>query len=232
MISERKMANSYVSFWNQLLPTADTFVRQINIASERFYSHVPAVTKDRDKRAVINELAFRLFKATVDGDEITPELKGAIESEVRDYIEDLIRANVKIPPLSNEEVEESERISKSLSMYFAMSDLSALIFWPLFKGCGRISACRGDIIDGNKLIEVKAGDRNFKVTDIRQLMIYMALNFSSGQYPIKEMALVNPRTGFKYECDIDILIEFSSGRKAVDVFADIVDFISAETISK
>jgi hypothetical protein len=232
MISERKFANSYASFWNQLLPTADAFVRKINLASERFCRPIDAVSKDRNKRAVINELAFRLFKVIAAGNEIEPDMTDNLEKGVRDYIEKLIHSGFKIPALSKEEVAESERIAASLSMYFSKTDISPLKFWPLFKGCGQLDACRADIISGSKLIEVKAGERNFKITDVRQVITYLALNFNSGQYSIIEIALVNPRTGLKFECEADMLIEFCSGRKAVDIFSDIVEFISSETGSK
>jgi hypothetical protein len=129
-------------------------------------------------------------------------------------------------------VAESEMLADSLSMYFGRTDLSAVKFWPVFKGCGQLDACRADIISGCNLIEVKAGERNFKITDVRQVITYLSLNFNSGQYPIMEIALVNPRTGLKFECGVDMLIELSSGRKAVDVFSDIIEFISAETGSK
>jgi hypothetical protein len=101
MISERKFANSYASLWNQLLPTADAFVRRMNLASERFSRPIVAVSKDRDKRAVINELAFRLFKAIAAGNEVVPDLTARIEKEARHYIETLIHSSAKIPNLSN-----------------------------------------------------------------------------------------------------------------------------------
>jgi len=78
----------------------------------------------------------------------------------------------------------------------------------------------------------KAGDRNFKISDLRQLITYLSLNFNSKQFQINNIALVNPRTGLKYEATIPFLIESCSGRKPVDVFSDIVDFVSTEIKSK
>ena len=79
---------------------------------------------------------------------------------------------------------------------------------------------------------MKAGDRHFRITDLRQIIIYLALNFYSQQYQLAKVALVNPRTGKNFECSIDILIESCSGRKSVDVFSDVIDFVSAEVESK
>jgi hypothetical protein len=232
MMSERKFSNSYTSFWTQLLPTVEAFVRQMNLANERFCAPVGSVTKDRDKRSVVNELGFRLFRAKAMGMEITYELKEISERETRSYIERLIPGAVKIPPLSVKETAESERIAAALATCFGAEALPRLDFWPVFQGCGRLESCRGDIINGAILVEVKAGDRNFRVVDVRQVITYLALNFASKQYSLSKVAFINPRICKSYECGIDNLVEHSSGRKAVEVFEDIIEFLSAETGSK
>jgi len=233
MISERKFSNSYSSFWNQLLPTADSFVRRLNLASERFtkplYSAIPI---NRNKRAVINELAFRLFKEKTICDKISLSKIILLEKNVRAYIERLAPSIKKIRALSKEELLEAQKIADSLSAYFYKHDFKAITFWPLFKGCGQLDACKADIIYKKKLIEVKAGERHFRITDLRQIITYLSLNFYSQQYRIENIALVNPRTGKEFECAIDPLIESCSGRKSVDVFSDVIDFISTEVESK
>lgn len=229
MISERKFSNSYSSFWNQLLPTSDSFVRQLNLASERFAGPVNSSTPvDRDKRAVINELAFRLFKEKATSGKISASKIISIEQEVRTYIERLAPNISNIPALSKTELIEVENISKSLSTYFYRPDFSVMFFWPIFKGCGQLDACKADIIYKNKLIEVKAGDRHFRIIDLRQIITYLALNFKSQQYQLTNIAIVNPRTGKEFECSTESLIESCSGRKSVDVFSDIIDFVSTE----
>lgn len=229
MISERKFSNSYTSFWNQLLPTADSFLRQLNLASERFSfpidSDMPA---DREKRAVINELAFHLFKINAEGTELSLDIVRDTENDVRSYIERLAPNINNISTLTHNELKETDKLVSSLYSYFRMVDLNALVFWPVFKGCGQLDTCKGDIIHNDKLIEVKAGDRHFRAIDVRQLVAYLSLNFISNQYILTNIGLVNPRTGLHFECSIDVLIESSSGRKSVDVFSDVIDFISSE----
>jgi hypothetical protein len=229
MISERKFSNSYASFWNQLLPTADTFVRQMNLASERFTLPIDSATPvDKDKRAVINELAFRLFKEKATGSRLTPDEVLNLEKNVRLYIGRLPPKINDIPDLTKDELKESEELSDVLSKYFNEKDLSFLMFWPIFKGCGQLDVCKGDIILSDKLIEVKAGDRHFRVIDIRQIITYLSLNSISKQYSLTSISLVNPRTGLCFDSTIDFLIESSSGRKAVDIFTDVISFISSE----
>lgn len=232
MISERKFSNSYASFWTQLLPTADVFVRHMNLANKRFRPPVGSITSDRDKRAIINELGFRLFAARADGLEINGEYKRSLELESRTYIGRLVRDISEMPPLSTKEMEESEHIALALATYFDSQKLNYLVFLPPFKGCGWLEACKGDIINGARLIEVKAGDRPFRITDVRQVLAYLTLNFAAKQYPLSEVAFVNPRTCMCYECEVDSFVERCSGRKAVDIFEDIIEFVSAETNSK
>jgi len=233
MISERKFSNSYSSFWNQLLPTADSFVRRLNLASERFTGPLDSsLPVDRDKRAVINELAFRLFKEKVNSSKISSDKIMSLEQDVRSYIEQLVPSIKKLTILSKVELIEAEKIAASLSAYFYKPDFKAIIFWPLFKGCGQLDACKADIIYKSKLIEVKAGDRHFRIADLRQIITYLALNFYSQQYQLAHIALVNPRTGKKFECSVDTLIGSCSGRKSVDVFSDVIDYLSTEVGSK
>jgi hypothetical protein len=233
MISERKFSSSYSSFWNQLLPIADSFVRRLNLECERFAEPIEsAITVDRDRRAVINELGFRLFKEKAISGEISSDKLISIEQNVRAYIERLAPRVNKLTALSKAELIESEKLAASLSLYFDKPDFSTIQFWPLFKGCGQLDACKADIIYDTKLIEVKAGARHFRITDIRQIITYLALNFYSQQYQLANIALVNPRTGKEYECTIDTLIESCSGRKPVDIFSDVIDFVSTEEGSR
>jgi hypothetical protein len=233
MISEHKFANSYSSFWNQLLPIADSFLRHLNLASERFATPITSsLPIDRDRRSVVNELGFRLFRERTITGSLSEEKVTSIERAVREYIERLVPSISKLASLTKEERTEADKIAKSLASYFYKPDLSKIIFWPQFKGCGQLGACKADMICKSKLVEVKAGDRQFRVTDIRQIITYLALNFSSQQYQLANIVLVNPRTGKEYECTVETLIESCSGRKPVDVFSDIIDFVSAEEISK
>jgi hypothetical protein len=232
MISERKFSKSFSSFWNELLPTADSFVRRMNLSLYRYC--LPTESKletDRDRRSVINELSFRLFMEVAKGKELSFNDKMELSVKVSNYIEKLA-PNINIDlPISEEELKEAESLSSSLADYFLDSRISELNFWPSFRGCGRIHTCKGDIISNDKLIEVKAGDRHFRITDIRQIITYLSLNSISKQYVIEHIALVNPRKGLSFETTVEILIEDCSLKKPVDVFGDIIDFLSTEVIS-
>jgi len=232
MISERKFSNSFSSFWKELLPTADSFVRRMNLSLERYC--LPTESRlevNRDRRSVVNELSFRLFMSLAKGKKLSVNDKMKMSLEVSHYIERLA-PNINIDqPISKEEIEEAESLSSALTQYFSNDELDKLWFWPVFRGCGRINSCRGDIISNDKLVEVKAGDRHFRITDVRQVIAYLALNSISKQYEIQHIALVNPRKGLFFETTVEDLIKECSQRKPVDVFGDIIDFLSSEIVS-
>jgi hypothetical protein len=232
VISERKFSNSFSSFWNELLPTADSFVRRMNLSLERYC--LPTESRfevNRDRRSVINELSFRLFMSLAKGKKLSIKDKMKMSLEVSHYIEKLA-PNINIDqPISKEELEEAESLSSALAQYFSGASLNKLRFWPIFRGCGMINACKGDIITDDKLVEVKAGDRHFRITDFRQVIAYLTLNSISKQYDTQHIALVNPRKGLFFETTVEVLIEGCSQRKSVDVFGDIIDFLSSEVVS-
>ena len=232
MISERKFSNSFSSFWNQLLPTADSFVRRMNLSLERYCRPTESIFEtNRDRRSVINELSFRLFMNSAKGKELSSSDKMKLSVEVSNYIEKLA-PNINIDlPISQGELEEAESLSSALAAHFSENVITKLQFWPVFRGCGRIHACKGDIISNDKLVEVKAGDRHFRITDLRQLITYLGLNSISKQYDIEHIALVNPRKGLSFETTVESLIDDCSRRKPVDVFGDMIDFLSTEVIS-
>jgi len=232
MISERKFSNSFSSFWNELLPTADSFVRRMNLSLDRYCLPTESIFEtNRDRRSVINELSFRLFMNLAKGKELSSNDKMELSVKVSHYIEKLAPNINTDLPISQEDLSEAESLSSSLTAYFSDHEISKLRFWPVFRGCGRIHACKGDIKSNDKLIEVKAGDRHFRITDIRQIITYLSLNSISKQYVIEHIALVNPRKGLSFETTVEILIEDCSRRKPVDVFGDIIDFLSTEVIS-
>jgi hypothetical protein len=164
------------------------------------------------------------------GRKLDIKAKRELGNKVGLYIQRL--SGSKINEVTQKEIEESEELAYSLFLYFQNTDLNSLIFWPSFIGCGRLNSCKGDIVLENKLIEVKAGERHFRLIDVRQVITYLALNFCSKKYKLQDIALLNPRTGLVFETSVSILIESCSGRRPVDVFSDIVDFVSTEINSK
>lgn len=95
-----------------------------------------------------------------------------------------------------------------------------------------MQSCTGDIQIGDTLVEVKAGNRNFRGPDIRQLLVYAALNFFSSGNMYKNICLVNPRTGKYVLYDLDEISYLLSGKTGLDLVNEILVFLLGYEISK
>lgn len=65
-----------------------------------------------------------------------------------------------------------------------------------------------------------------RLGDLRQVLIYCALNFAAKGYDISSVCLVNPRAGTYVEEDVEFLCRAASGASAVEVLAAIVEYCS------
>ena len=235
MISERKFAHSYTSFWNQVLPRVDSYLRLANCAYERYEDEIPfRISGHRDRRGIVNELGFRLFaESTTCGPVADDRIKILAES-VRQYVERLSNAadGVAKEEVNEQEIKESMVIADSLSHYYQNIPPSELVFSPDFPGCGIIDSVKADILHGTELFEVKAGDRSFRVTDIRQVLVYCCLDFASKRHGIKTVVLLNPRRGTYFRTTVSDLVKECSGTTAVDFFGSVIDFVSTEPNSR
>mgnify|MGYP000927955544 CR=1 FL=1 len=235
MISERKFAGTYTSFWSQLLPRMDTFVRRMNCSCERYCKEVYDISSThRDRRGIVNELAFRIFQEDPAKACLAPAHIATLAENVRVYIERLSNEHDGVVelPVSDDEIMTALALANSLRTYFRDISADKLIFWPPFPGCGILRACKGDIISGSTLYEIKAGDRSFRVTDVRQILVYCSLDYASKRYGLQSVTLLNPRRGVYYKLSIKSLVEECAGLSPTDLFESILEFISSDTPSR
>lgn len=231
MISERQLSMDYPSFWRGITPMADVYWRAQNLQTERFAEPLHT-TRERQSRGFVNELAFESFVVVAsDGNKVDSEkfrvAAESVKEAVAKYIARFSRMNKdeflqELPSELPEVVAVAERLYQFFSPKFKMS-MSA--FRPKFSGCGSLMAVEGDILIGNTLYEVKAGDRNFRVSDLRQLLVYCALNHKKPVANITQIALVNPRIGISWSSDLESCSRAISGRSSTELLDDIVDFV-------
>ncbi len=100
-------------------------------------------------------------------------------------------------------------------------------FSPSFEGLGFLNNAQGDVLYNDVLVEVKAGYRTFSVNDIRQVLVYLALNhYSRHPYDIKKIELYNPRMGSVFEADVAQLCDEISALQPSDLFHEVLLFVT------
>jgi len=137
--------------------------------------------------------------------------------------------------LAPSDVEETEisLLAERLQVFFSQAAKGEnLEIQPRFPGCGMIDTCFGDVRFRDALYEVKAGDRNFRSVDVRQLMIYAALCKSARMEPLRRMGLFNPRTGFSFCIGLDDVCLEVSGTSSEELLAEIIRVVSSGDTSR
>lgn len=233
MITELDFIRTYNNFWRTLFPGADDYIRLINSGLVERFEKPIKVEDIASRRALINNIAFSIFEKYVtqkDSTALIDSLSGDSEmvitlSEVE--IEKLSRfrfAENVTSLLSVDELNVAKAISQRLIKKYV--DKPMLLIRPIFPGCGLIFESEGDILFENNLIEIKAGQRSFSVQDLRQLFVYLALNHQAKKFEIKFVELCNPRTGLFWRDSVSVISQNISGASSVEIFNDIINFIS------
>lgn len=244
MISERSFAHSFDSFWHELLPLLTPgFVALFNAAYETVLRDVSGqelsllpVPTGVERRDIVAEFAFRLARiAHKEHMNLKKSLdeKGLIARAETEAFE-LIRryeggAPAEVVPLSECERSEGLRLADRYSaLYLAFPEGSTIKFCPVFPGAGFLNSSEGDIAISDCLIEVKTTTRNPAGKDLRQLIIYLALDANAGKKRWSHMGIFNPRRGTMHLVEIDSLVlRLSGGKPRSDVFAELIAFVQS-----
>jgi hypothetical protein len=229
------------SFWKGLAPTTDIFVRRLNLGHyEREFPEMKIPTRPM-RRGFINEVAFAVFCQSVKNQQgwlLGKLTKSELDEAVVSVRSLAVRReaggeNKLDEDFSAEELADIEEQRDRLIKFFFLNQSSdSLVTEPPFPGCGIIDASKGDIIVSGVLFEVKAGDRLFRSIDVRQLIMYSALNHVSQRFRVEHLGLFNPRRGVSATFPVDDLCNEISGKRSVDLFSEIVAAISSGEVSR
>jgi len=240
MISERTFAEKYTSFWHRALPMGAKGVAAINNDLTHKFSQGRPLPEGEIRADLVSEISLRWLAARVVDGLLVKRRPSAAElarlaAEAGAFVA-LLKGSPtpELPPPSPAEIREAAALSEILiDLVQAQGDGRELIVpRPPFDGCGQLSACRGDLLVGQTLYEVKAvSDEGFQQPDLRQLVIYCALNFAAPRYDIRQIGLVNPRQGTLFRSDLEWIVQNLSGQEPVDLFYEILDFLSTERVS-
>ncbi|MGA2487448.1 MAG: hypothetical protein ABSF49_15885 [Roseiarcus sp.] len=236
MIDAKSFASSYNAFWSEAAPTCEHFVRRLNLESvERFEPPLPSSGGSR--AALIAEFAFSLFvERTVENRtgtkrsnaEITEAAWVWTEKRLAPYASQGLDITQKC---TKHELDEVLIISDRLVKFFRARPRQ-LILKPIFSGCGFVDNSEGDVIAGDTIYEIKTVQRTFRSTDIKQAVVYAALNYGSKQYIINNIGIVNPRNGLFCLINLERLCIEIAGVSAENFFGIVTQELSSGELSR
>ena len=240
MISERSFASSFEGFWSELLPLlTPTFLHTMSEMykeplTDPFGIPLKPIPKAADTAsAVVAEFAFYLAKCAIQngitvrtafGDEgLRSNAEMTAADAVRRYEGAFQYPSVK---LRNDELSEGFMIAENYQRFFAqIPRMDRPEFEPTVRGAGFLETCRADVSIGQALFEVKTVDRNLASKDIRQLIVYLALQAATGERRWTVGGFFNPRKAEYHEFAVDDLIaQISGGRSSSEVYHTLVHF--------
>lgn len=235
MISEQHFSSSFTSLWHEIIPLADTYWRRENLRIVRQALPIDNVAPV-NLRGFLNELAFETFsRAKVAGllpkNEIILSVAQECIEIVAEYILRITGDESSIA-LHLDNTCKQEILGMTRNLMLSFPDSKSFHIRPKFSGCGVVSACEGDLIYKDCLYEIKAGDRSFRVSDIKQLLIYSSLAFSKGELNFSKVGLFNPRNGYYWERTLDRLCIELSGMRESDVLSNIAGSMTQLAISR
>lgn len=234
MISEKTFIKYYSSFWDQLLPGADHYLRMINSGlKERIFP--PITIEDIPvRRALISSMAYNLFykyhKGIITKNEI--DLLDS-ESPVLAVIKE--ESFTKVSSLSNSDTFNSDLTVNEIKIVLILANRLCdflkskknIKVYPKFQGCGLLFDCYGDLKYDKTLVEIKAGESNFSKFDIYQLITYGTLDYANGSlFDLQHFELLNIRTGVSWIESIETVCEIIAGCSSVELYSEITNFIS------
>jgi len=223
MISETNFSRSYSSFWINLLPWLNSFCQSLN-KSMRQRIHQPIDQNESSGfRSINNIISFTHYCNITNNPDY--EISDSI-SEALKYAKRFPRSNVDSYSFTEIHKTIVNQQVKNLCTLYKEPDF----LLPIFPGCGIIDNCFGDILTDKCLVEVKAGERGFQPSDLRQLIVYLSLNWiNDSSYQIGKISLYNPRMGFYWEHDINTFFQSITDVVKEDVFDQLTKYLLIES---
>ena len=235
MISEHQFATHYSSAWLSVAPLSDGFWSFENKQVDRVDIPLHSVAP-KGMRGIINEAAFRAFC------EVYPMPRPIDKGRVAEIVERGFNEAIayvarfsNAPPVEPSDIDadcytDAVALLGRLVRYFPAQ--RNITLRPKFVGCGLLSACEGDLIVDDCLFEVKAGDRAFRITDLRQLLTYAALAYASDKLAFSSIGLFNPRTGVAWRRSLVEVCQSISGSRPNDTLSALAEQFSAASASR
>lgn len=237
MIGEHEISAGFHSFWGELLPLLTPACVTIFNRSYGQYldgyrpvdRELEITTADLTEPDMLAEAAFEMFRLAYEQGIRTREViesPGLFGKAWRMAQESIaLHRVVSSDALPVRESVDYRYLLALGRRYEALSELfpgAALEFFPTLKGCGVLGSRQADLAVARTLIEVKTVDRNFSSKDIKQVIVYLALDYLSGDHRWESVMFFNPRKSFQATFNPTKFLSYiSAGRSAGDVYREV-----------
>ena len=238
MISERTISRGFQSVWSSHFPMLNSsFVVSLNrhftkpiTSSEGVNAAIVKPPSHHTSHDLVAELGIQLAKkalslrcssqqAAQDTELLASAWKDALKLVNRYEGERTFPALEKI---ASDWIKDAILLSSNLCV-FIESHQGELEFDPTISGTRSIPTCEADLCIGDLLVEVKTVSRRFSTQDLRQVLIYLALDWANGAQRWERACLVNPRRAIYAMFSVDWLVKQTSGRSCAEVFGEFLD---------
>lgn len=247
MITERHFASSFPAFWRDLVPLlTPSRVRILNSGHEVRMCNaegvkLPSIASHAETRdsAVVSEFAYHLaLKAisrslTVREAFEDREVRASAQKGAIDIVSKYEDAGIlPTSTLNDGELDEGLKLALRYDTFvYHHGRPEDCTFQLPIQGAGFLPACKADLALGDYLVEIKTVKRSLAGKDIRQLIVYLALSKGPTGQPWRHAGFFNPRRATYHKFETRELIDLISGGKtAVEVFADLRDFICSSDV--
>jgi hypothetical protein len=224
MISEVNFSRGYSSFWIEHFPWLSSYCQSINKYNLARVHRSIEESEPPEFRSINNTIAFFHF-GNIIGDkefDILLSINQALE-----YLKRFPRTSASSYEFNqlNEKIVQKQ-VDNLFGNYKKDIKLN-----PFFPGCGIIDNCNGDILQNEKLIEIKAGERSIAPSDLKQLIVYSALNWISEteQHKITELEIYNPRVGYKWTNSLEDFLNSITDISKEDVFDQLTKYLVTQS---
>ncbi|RZJ51639.1 MAG: hypothetical protein EOO44_14310 [Flavobacterium sp.] len=235
MISERDISEKFSAIWKQHFPLlTPNFIRVLN-GTQTFRINTKQVLALEEVRFdLISEAAFNLSELAF-VNEITAS-KAFIKEEQIKIISRTAQSiwkpgNYTDNDLSISDIEKQEIVAIAENILEFIEKLGGqnVVFKPQLKGYSFIPDLKADISIDDAIFEIKTVNRNFKSSDIKQLLIYIALKQVSEKETWKFGGLYNPRKGSYCKFNIKSSIyNLSGGKSPNEAFENLLNGLNRD----
>lgn len=221
MITITSFSKGYGFFWDQVAPWLSGYVSSINKGHLERVDAPLTISDDPKIRAINNTIAFYAFVNMVNKGASSVGYKKERE-QAFNHLKFLPRNNIDSYKMTKD---DQKIIMEQVDRLYGQYKDKNVIANPAFPGSGILLSGCGDLYCKNVLIEVKAGERDLYPSDIKQLLIYSALNSISSNYiSIINVELYNPRQGTRYSESLEVIGRMISDRSIEEIYSEIINF--------